>query len=91
MVFEELTSSWQRAIQRAEIRGIEPRQYAEQRNGDSHVRRYFVPSGSRDGLRHSVRVAVSAAGVDVACTCEGSMRGHICMRNPSTHRWRSRR
>jgi hypothetical protein len=78
MVFEELTNDWERAVKRAAIRGLEPVQYYDGRNGPSHIRRYFVPSGSRDGLRHSVRVEVTMQGVDVACTCEGGLSGQSC-------------
>jgi hypothetical protein len=78
MVFEELTPRWERALKRAEIHGIAPRQYAVSHHGPNVVRRYFVPSGSHDGLRHSVRVEVTMQGVDVACTCEGSLSGQSC-------------
>jgi hypothetical protein len=42
------------------------------------VRRYIVDSGTRDGLRHSVRVEVSADGVKLDCTCESGMNGRVC-------------
>jgi hypothetical protein len=86
MVFEELDSRWQRAMKRAQIRGISPVRYQEGRQGPATVRRYFVDSGSRDGYRHSVRIAVDANGVDVVCTCEGSLSGHICWHAASVRR-----
>jgi hypothetical protein len=74
-----MVPAWERAIRRAAIRGITPRQYdTATGTGCSVIRRYFVSSGNRDGLRHSVRIEITAAGITLECTCEGSLHGHIC-------------
>jgi hypothetical protein len=83
MVFEELDSRWERALKRAVIRGVPPRQYFTGGNAGQIVRRYWMDSGTREGLRHSVRVVVDRQRVDVSCSCASSLRDGYCWHTAS--------
>jgi hypothetical protein len=69
--------TWARAMRRAAVRGIAPTRHCHTRQGTSEIRRYWVDSGSRDGIRHSVLIVLTANGIRLECTCEGAMRGNI--------------
>lgn len=78
MVLAEVTSTWERALARADARNLEVRQVGNGTRGDVTTTWYRVVSWSRDGMDHGVKVTASANGVEVICSCEGGTSGRPC-------------
>lgn len=78
MVLAEVTTTWNRALVRAEARSLKARQVNTETHGAVTVMFYRVKSWSRDGIDHGVKVTASSSGIEVTCSCEGGLNGRPC-------------
>lgn len=88
MVIEETGATWQRALVRAQARGLRLRRLERSQVGYDVVERFAVTSASRPGLLHTVALRGTAAGLEVLCSCEGGQRGQACQHAAAVLRYR---
>ena len=78
MVRSEITTSWERALARAEARNLQARSVGGDTRSGATVTWYRVGSWSRTGLEHGVKITVDGNGVQVVCSCEGGLNNRPC-------------